>query len=275
MQVKVIADSISKEGKRITTFELIYPRFIHAEMLRHRVFSRTVESSRAKPIKKNLDEVRINPVLPKHLTINEPGMVGTKEITDFNKKEDIYDSLTLLANMTVTAIEYLEQKYHLHKQVLNRYLEPFLNTKEVVTSTEWDNFFTLRLASDAEPHIQELAALMKEGLEQSIPKLVKENGAHLPYVTEEEKAKYPINTLMKISSARCARCSYKAFDGTIDIDKDISLFNKLRDGKHFSPMEHIATPDQVNSDGTWLHWNQHGNHIGWNQFRKEIEGSII
>ena len=131
MQVKVIADSVSKEGKRITTFELIYPRFIHAEMLRHRVFSRTVESSRAKPIKKNLDEVRINP-------------------------------LAMLAHMTVTAIEFLEQEYHLHKQVLNRYLEPFLNTKEVVTSTEWDNFFTLRLASDAEPHIQKLAALMKK-----------------------------------------------------------------------------------------------------------------
>lgn len=271
MQVKVIADSISKEGKRITTFELIYPRFIHAEMLRHRVFSRTVESSRAKPIKKNLDEVRINPVLPRHLTLNEPGMVGTKEITDFNKKENIYDSLAKLANMTVTAIEFLEKNYHLHKQVLNRYLEPFLNTKEVVTSTEWDNFFTLRLASDAEPHIQELAALMKEGLEQSIPKLVKENGVHLPYVTEEEKAKYPINTLMKISSARCARCSYKLYDGTTDVEKDLILYEKLRKGKHLSPMEHVAIADYKDYEGNWANPEYHGNFIGWCQHRKYVE----
>lgn len=271
MQVKVIADSISKEGKRITTFELIYPRFIHAEMLRHRVFSRTVESSRAKPIKKNLDEVRINPVLPRHLTLNEPGMVGTKEITDFNKKEDIYDSLAMLANMTVTAIEYLEQEYHLHKQVLNRYLEPFLNTKEVVTSTEWDNFFTLRLAPDAEPHIQELAALMKEGLEQSIPKLVKTNGVHLPYVTEEEKSKYPINTLMKISSARCARCSYKLYDGTTDVEKDLALYEKLRKGKHLSPMEHVAIADYKDYDGNWANPEYHGNFVGWCQHRKYVE----
>lgn len=271
MQVKVIADSISKEGKRITTFELIYPRFIHAEMLRHRVFSRTVESSRAKPIKKNLDEVRINPVLPRHLTLNEPGMVGTKEITDFNKKEDIYDSLAMLANMTVTAIEFLEQEYHLHKQVLNRYLEPFLNTKEVVTSTEWDNFFTLRLASDAEPHIQKLAALMKKGLEQSIPKLVKENGVHLPYVTEEEKSKYPINTLMKISSARCARCSYKLYDGTTNIEKDLALYEKLRKGKHLSPMEHVAIADYKDYDGNWANPEYHGNFVGWCQHRKYVE----
>lgn len=271
MQVKVIADSISKEGKRITTFELIYPRFIHAEMLRHRVFSRTVESSRAKPIKKNLDEVRINPVLPRHLTINEPGMVGTKEITDYEAKDKIYDSLAMLANMTVTTIEYLEQEYHLHKQVLNRYLEPFLNTKEVVTSTEWDNFFTLRLAPDAEPHIQELAALMKEGLKQSIPKLVKENGVHLPYVTKEEKSKYPINTLMKISSARCARCSYKLYDGTTDVEKDLVLYEKLRKGKHLSPMEHVAIADYKDYDGNWANPDYHGNFVGWCQHRKYVE----
>lgn len=271
MQVKVIEDSISKEGKRITTFELIYPRFIHAEMLRHRVFSRTVESSRAKPIKKNLDEVRINPVLPRHLTINEPGMVGTKEITDYEAKDNIYDSLAMLANMTVTAIEYLEQEYHLHKQVLNRYLEPFLNTKEVVTSTEWDNFFTLRLAPDAEPHIQELAALMKKGLEQSIPKLVKENGVHLPYVTEEEKSKYPINTLMKISSARCARCSYKLYDGTTDVEKDLILYEKLRKGKHLSPMEHVAIADYKDYEKNWANPEYHGNFVGWCQHRKYVE----
>ena len=271
MQVKVIADSISKEGKRINTFELIYPIFIHAEILRHRLFSRTVESSRAKPIKKNLDEVRINPVLPRHLTLNEPGMVGTKEITDYEAKENIYDSLAMLANMTVTAIEFLEQEYHLHKQVLNRYLEPFLNTKEVVSSTEWDNFFTLRLAPDAEPHIQELAALMKKGLEQSIPKLVKENGVHLPYVTEEEKSKYPINTLMKISSARCARCSYKLYDGTTDIEKDLILYEKLRKGKHLSPMEHVAIADYKDYEGNWANPEYHGNFVGWCQHRKYVE----
>jgi hypothetical protein len=36
----VIADSISPLGIRITTMALVYPRFIHAEYMTHRVFSR-------------------------------------------------------------------------------------------------------------------------------------------------------------------------------------------------------------------------------------------
>ena len=37
-------DSISPQGVRLTTFELEYPRFIHAEMMTHRVFSRNALS---------------------------------------------------------------------------------------------------------------------------------------------------------------------------------------------------------------------------------------
>ena len=32
---KVICDSVSETGKRITTFELEYPRYIHCELLTH------------------------------------------------------------------------------------------------------------------------------------------------------------------------------------------------------------------------------------------------
>ena len=54
----VIADTISPEGKRITTFELVYPRYIHSELMTHRVFSRNASSSRATPLAVTLDEVR-------------------------------------------------------------------------------------------------------------------------------------------------------------------------------------------------------------------------
>lgn len=269
MQARIIKDSISKEGKRITTFELIYPRFIHAEMCRHRVFSRTVESSRAKPIYKNLLEVENNPVLPEFITENEPGMVGRKYITG-EAKEEILDTLRRQAQNTVKMVTFLDEKYSIHKQVLNRYLEPFLNTKEVVTSTEWDNFFMLRLAFDAEPHIQKLASLMKEKLEKSKPNLLENNEWHLPYISEKEYQEYDVETLKKVSSARCARCSYKLFDGTTDVEKDKALYDKLLKGKHFSPMEHVACPDGK-TDGKWNNSNKFGNFVGWCQFRKFIE----
>jgi len=49
MTAKIIQDSRSGSN-RITTFELEYPRFIHAELLTHRQFSRNSASSRAIPV---------------------------------------------------------------------------------------------------------------------------------------------------------------------------------------------------------------------------------
>jgi thymidylate synthase ThyX len=44
---KIIAHSITEDGKEIITWELEYPRFIHAEFMTHRLFSRNAASSRA------------------------------------------------------------------------------------------------------------------------------------------------------------------------------------------------------------------------------------
>lgn len=290
--VTVLQASDSPIGIKLYTFELKYWRAIHPEMCRHRSFSRTVESSRAKPIAKNIEEVKTNPFIPDHWTKNCPGMTAKEEITDLETIMGLRTSTAFMAHMTATYVEQMSSTYGLHKQVLNRYLEPFLYTKEVVTATDiaLKAFFDLRLAKDAEPHIRDLAETIKQGVDQCIPKFLAYGEWHLPYIQDKDTERIEeyirrnqmknepsivLDLMKKVSAARCARCSYKAFDGTIDIDKDISLFNKLREGKHFSPMEHVATPDQVNPDGTWLHWNQHGNHIGWNQFRKEIEGSFI
>lgn len=57
IEAKIIADSVSASGKRITTFQLRYPRFIHSEFMTHRVFSRNASSSRAIPIKKALKSI--------------------------------------------------------------------------------------------------------------------------------------------------------------------------------------------------------------------------
>ena len=38
IQAKIIADSISPSGVRLTTLELQYHRFVHSEMMTHRMF---------------------------------------------------------------------------------------------------------------------------------------------------------------------------------------------------------------------------------------------
>lgn len=61
---KIIADSVCTEnGKRITSFLLTYPRFIHSEFMTHRMFSRNAASSRAIPLKKMIE------VIPKVLEL--------------------------------------------------------------------------------------------------------------------------------------------------------------------------------------------------------------
>ena len=45
INAQIVADSINQMGDRITTYLLTYPRFIHAELMTHRVFSRNSASS--------------------------------------------------------------------------------------------------------------------------------------------------------------------------------------------------------------------------------------
>src|SRR5574343_569748 len=79
---KIIKDSISPVGKRITTFELEYPRFVHSELMTHRVFSRNAASSRAIPIETMIKQVLENPAMPVWWGKNQAGMQAKEELDD-------------------------------------------------------------------------------------------------------------------------------------------------------------------------------------------------
>lgn len=72
----VIADSASPQNIRLTTMHLRYPRFIHAELMTHRVFSRNARSSRAVPVEKLLSEEAYIP----HFMKNQKGMQSFEEM---------------------------------------------------------------------------------------------------------------------------------------------------------------------------------------------------
>src|SRR5680860_1234944 len=71
---KVLADSRSPGGHRLTTLEVTFPRFVLAEFNTHRVFSRNSASSRAIPIVKQLRRVLEHPFVPLEFGSNQPGM---------------------------------------------------------------------------------------------------------------------------------------------------------------------------------------------------------
>jgi thymidylate synthase ThyX len=260
----------------ITTMQLRYPRFIHAEFMTHRVFSRNASSSRAIPVAKMLEQVRSDPAMPIHWGKNQPGMQADEELTG-DELEAAKELWRGAARFAANQAERM-QSHYVHKQVANRILEPFQFINVIVTATEWDNFFELRAHTDAQPEIRELADVMRAVRSQSTPRKIypTENystfmgnredphGWHLPYVTELERNTYQLPILVAASAARCARVSYLTHDGeTPDIKKDIALFMRLVGSTpiHASPIEHQAKPSKRCD-------TQSGNFRGWMQFRQ-------
>lgn len=277
-QAKVVADSINPAGVRLTTLQLLYPRFIHAELMTHRMFSRGASSSRAIPVAKMIDQVRNDPAMPIHWGANIPGMQANEELPEGLKGEAMRAWLRAARQVADIAEEMAQ--YKLHKQVANRILEPFQLMSVIVTATEWDNFFLLRDHPMAQPEIQLLAKVMKAAMHESkpaargvvtlrdwtAPDRMQERFWHLPYISDEERGLYRMDVLLKLSTARCARVSYKNHDGTEpNVNKDIDLHDQLvaSEPKHASPTEHQAL--------ALSHHSQFfKNFRGWVQYRQVL-----
>jgi thymidylate synthase ThyX len=138
-----------------------------------------------------------------------------------------------------TAYQMIDKGFH--KQHVNRILEPFTKIKVIVTATEWDNFFKLRLSPDADPEIQDLAKAIKAAMDNAWGTLINvHDGRTLPYVSFDEMDAIDDNRVLTlISAARCARVSYLNHDGSKpDILKDLALAKRLINSGHMTPFEH-------------------------------------
>jgi hypothetical protein len=183
----------------------------------------------------------------------------------------------------------------LHKQNANRYIEAWQMVKIVITATEVNNYFWLRIHEAAQPEIRELATCMFQALQQSTPTRLKPNEWHLPYFEDGYwKTDNPISLedARLVSVSCCAQTSYRTHD--VSIEKAHSLFNRLIGGipKHASPTEHQATPMEVTThadertllfneaaegythlDCHWQYWS--GNFKHWIQYRQLIENQNL
>ena len=302
----IIADSISLQGKRITTLQLRYPRFIHAEFMTHRDFSRNASSSRAIPVQRMIEDLRRDPAMPVFWGSNKPGMQAGDEITgeDLIRAKDRW--MRGMDDAIQNATKLMDRG--LHKQIANRILEPWAHINVVVTATEWANFFALRRHADAQPEIKALADAMWQAMQDNEPTSLAEGQWHLPYVNTDGQSddidqatdyltnngvlrwvpthEQIIDLLKKVSVARCARVSYLTHDGRqTTVEEDLALYERLLGAQplHASPAEHQATPDlwQESVDGwgndnsNWSSPNLHGNLKGWIQHRKLLANEFV
>jgi thymidylate synthase ThyX len=253
---KIIADSVCSENtsKRITSFILTYPRFIHAELLTHRSASRNAASSRAIPVSKFIEDVLTDPALPIHWGAAQKGMQADNEISEETKTK----AMQIWNSARDAAVEHAKQlnELGLHKQVVNRIMEPFFHITTLLTATEFKNFFKLRAHKAAQPEIRELAYKMLELYESNKPVEKGIGEWHIPF---GDKYLDGLSTRqkLKIATARAARVSYKNFDGVVDYDKDYSLHDMLVKEGHWSPFEHSAICD----------FGIHDNFDGWRSYR--------
>jgi len=175
---KIIADSISLAGKRITTFELTYPRFVHSELMTHRLFSRNSASSRAIPVKKMLDQIKNDAALPKFWGKNQSGMQAAKELEGTELDAVRYLWLKGRDQMVIIANDMMN--FELHKQIANRVTETWMFITVLVTTTESSNWFRLRDSEQAQPEIAWVARSMRENFLESVPKVLVPGELHLP-----------------------------------------------------------------------------------------------
>jgi hypothetical protein len=288
---KVIKDSISSDGVRLTTMEIVMWRPALAEFNTHRAFSRNAASSRAVPMKKMIERIEKDPASPLVWGSNRSGMQAGPELEGDNLQ--VAKSIWLKAQKQMIENVRKLEKVGLHKQWSNRLIEPFMWITDIVSFTDIDNFFWQRCDLMALPDFKAVADAMQEAYYTSTPVRKGFGEWHLPYIIDADwndialakpLTMTEIDYAKGISTARCARVSYFNHDGVRNVREDWDMYeNKLKAYLHPSPFEHVATPcphlskiRELNNhpvkpfDDVEVRCRRWGNFYGWEQHRKEL-----
>lgn len=266
IKAKVIEDSIVSSWHtpsfRLVTMEVRMPRCILAELNTHRVFSRNSASSRAIPLPRFRQAIVDSPYYPDAWLAAQKGMTGGDELSQQSTAQVKQSLQDLFVHSQRAHVDL--QNLGVCKQQANRFLEPWMYTTVLVSSSLWANFFTLRCNPAADPAMQATADAMLKAFCESVPKPLKFGEWHLPYYTSDLFALSPENQRM-VCAMRCARVSYTSsiVTGT-DPMTDLARAHDLAQAGHWSPFEHVATPLADLAE-------QEGNFIGWRQFRHVLE----
>jgi thymidylate synthase ThyX len=238
-QARILADSRNQEtNDRLVSFEIAnFPKVLLQELNTHRLLSRNAASSRAMPVAKVIERVKTEPYIPTFRE-NQRGMVGKVLVDQERADKAVHIYKTALDR----AIEQAEQlgALQIHKEAVNRLLEPFMTVPVIVSGTEWQNFFNLRTSPNATPDFQAVALLLEKLYRSNRPQVLSHGEMHLVY-SDYIPDHLSLIDRLKVMSARCARISYTNHGSNVmDIEKDLQLAENLLQDGHLSPLEHLA-----------------------------------
>ena len=226
--------------------------------------------------------VKKTPFVPIQWMKEHTGMQGNEFFTDEAEIAQLEKTYLEGRDNAVKTAENLSA-LGLTKQIVNRGLEAYMWHTVILTATEFENYFALRAHEAAEIHIQKLAYVMLEEMNNSTPNLLQIGEWHIPFGDQMDRAM--LENLMptiqpssinwheehlqllkvKVATARCARVSYTVVgeEGKPDnYGNDIKLHDRLLSMGHLSPFEHCA---QTTENEGWS-----GNFHGWTQYRKTL-----
>lgn len=301
-RAKVVCDSIGPNGVRLTTMEFDIWKPLLAEFNTHGLLgSRNFPSSRAIPWPRVREKILTEPHVPVFRK-NNPGMQAAEPLSDAEQAEAAKDWLEI-RDFVLTKVEKLGDKngLNIHKQWLNRWLEPCTVVTGLVTATEWDNFFNLRLElnDDGYPMAQDefyfMARAMKRALDESEPRELKPGDIHAPYVSGDDTALEWADLMathgdtpddfyrvaMMLSAGKCATVSYDNLGQGVDHGKDYKRsVEMLLPNGHMSVFQHqaICLPVIIDAPckGCFGEYKVDscdvfsGQLRGWTQFRKTL-----
>lgn len=305
---RIIADSISPDGVRLTSFEVTIPRIILAEFNTHRMLSRNSASSRAVPVKKMIQRVLEDPYVPTSWGKNQKGMQAGEEVSEERDFSVVACSRHLAGgNFTRMrcedcvyimkhgwpsaqeravshwlkardeAVRYANALLNLgiHKQITNRLLEPFMWHTVLVTATEWDNFFHLRNNPDAHPDFQVVAEMMQELYEAYDPEPLDYGEWHTPLwpmrsdlIDPATGEDLPAPSLHAIRMISVGRCARVSY---LTHDGVRAPLEDVKLHDRLLKSGHMSPFEHVAQPAKAHDWNAwFGNFRGWVQYRKLI-----
>jgi len=255
IEAEVLCKSKSDYGPDLVTLRIRFPRFVAEQFLKHRMFSCNAVSSRAMSVPKMNNWILGHTSEPIFWGAQKKGMQPDQKCDNLLKDVEAFGYYLDLEGITPEEAWYEARNFAMamaqaywnagyHQQIPNRLTHAFQMAEYIVTATDFENFFNLRLRDKAaQSEINKLADVMNQAIELS-DYIGLYEGWHLPYVTEEEKQSLSVEDLRVVSAARCAIISYNNHDTDqlLSVDKAYKIYNHLINdtNPHYTPMEHQA-----------------------------------
>ena len=312
-EAKIILDSISPAGNRLTTVQITFPRIVLAEVVTHRLLyettrgeveytctartatrelSKNSSSSRAIPSWRLAEQVLEDPYVPTPFTKNCKGMQAKERLA----AHESHEAECVWVEMVQANVEACGQLHNLgvHKQQANRLIEPFAWVTQLLTATQdgWANFFHQRCHQDCQPEFRKVARMLYLKYRDSKPAEVCLGGWHLPFITDSLivatrsfATEYDVQKLKNVSAGMCAWVSYQppgevALPAKDLMEKALNTCDKLMGdspyGRTSGPLHASPFEHQATPAASAAEAARYRSNLtGWVQRRKMMNGEFI